>query len=42
MVGQQIFRPIKAALNVKNPVINKDSLENEKNHFLKNGLIKTD
>lgn len=31
----QIFKPIEAVLNVKNVLINKDSYDNEKNHFLK-------
>lgn len=41
MTCQQIIRPIKAAFKCKE-YVNKDSLENEKNHFLKNGFIKTE
>lgn len=39
MICQQIFKPIETALNVKNPLINKESRDNEKNCFLKNELF---
>ena len=41
MACQQIPTPVEAVLNAKNPLVNKDSCDNEKKNFLKNGSIKS-
>lgn len=35
MVCQQIFKPVEAVVNVKNPLVNKGSCGRENNNFLK-------